>query len=328
MIVVTGANGLLGSYVVRELIQSNMPFIAMRRKSSDIDLLSDVKDSIKWIEGDVTDPDTLIEIFSKATGVIHSAAIVSYQKQDEALIKAINVEGTRNVVNACLVTGIKRLLHVSSVAAIGKEKGQQSIDEKNKWIEGAIVSNYANSKYQAELEVWRGQEEGLSTVIVNPSVILAPTDWDKSSAQLFKYAWQERPFFTDGSFSAVDVRDVASAIVKLYNSNIEAERFILTSASISYRDFFATAASYFGKKPPSIRVSRNLMKMAAKLEALRCFLTGSKPLITKETAQLAGKSFTYSNNKAKKALGLEFQSIESTISWCCGEYRQKISLKK
>lgn len=328
MIVVTGANGLLGSYVVRKLIEANTPFVAMRRKHSDITSLSDVSDSIQWVEGDVTDPDALIEIFSKATGVIHTAAVVSYHKQDEEIIKSINVEGTRNVVNACIATGIKRLLHVSSVAAIGKEKGQQLIDESSKWIEGAVVSNYAASKYQAELEVWRGQEEGLCTVIVNPSVILAPTDWEKSSAQLFKYAWQQRPFFTEGSFSAVDVRDVATAIVKLYSSSIEAERFILTGETISYFDFFTKAANQFGKKPPSIRVNRNLVQIAARLEAIRSVLTGSRPLITKETAQLAGKNFTYSNTKVKKAIGLEFQSIESTISWCCGEYRQKISLKK
>jgi dihydroflavonol-4-reductase len=328
MIVVTGANGLLGSFLVRKLIDANMPFMAMRRKSSDISLLADVNDAIQWVEGDVTDPDALTEIFSKATGVIHAAAVVSYHKQDEEIIKSINVEGTRNVVNACLATGIKRLLHVSSVAAVGKEKGQTLIDETSKWIEGSIVSNYANSKYQAELEVWRGQEEGLCTVIVNPSVILAPTDWDRSSAQLFKYAWQERSFYTDGSFSAVDVRDVVTAIIQLYTSSIEAERFIITAEPITYLDFFTKAAANFEKKPPSIRVNRSLIQMAARLEALRSFLTGSRPLITKETAQLAGKNFTYSNDKVKKALGLEFQSIENTISWCCAEYRQKISLKK
>ncbi|GCC51990.1 epimerase [Chryseotalea sanaruensis] len=328
MIVVTGANGLLGSYVVRRLVEAKIPFVAMRRESSDISSLADINNIIQWVEGDITDPDSLIEIFSKATGVIHTAAVVSYHKQDGEIVKSINVEGTRNVVNACLITGIKRLLHVSSVAAIGKEKGQVYIDETSKWIEGAIVSNYATSKYQAELEVWRGQEEGLCTVIVNPSVILAPTDWDKSSAQLFKYAWQERPFFTDGSFSAVDVRDVATAIIKLYNSSIEAERFILTAETISYLDFFTKAANYFGKKPPSIRVNRKLIQFAARFDAFRSFLTRSRPLITKETAHLAGKNFTYSNIKVKKALGLEFQSIENTISWCCGEYRQKISLKK
>lgn len=328
MIVITGANGLLGNYIIRKLIELNLPFLAMHRKDSDLSLLADLKNAIQWVEGDVTDPDLLTEVFSKATGVIHAAAVVSYHKKDEEIIKAINVEGTRNVVNACLATGVKRLLHVSSVAAIGKEKGQTVVDETSKWIEGAVVSNYAASKYQAELEVWRGQEEGLSTVIVNPSVILAPSDWNKSSAQLFKYAWQERPFYTSGSFSAVDVRDVATAVVALYNSSVEAERFIIAGESISYLDFFTKAATHFDKKPPSFLVKRNLIKVAARFEAFRSFLTGSRPLITKETAQLAGKNLSYSNAKVKKAISLDFQSIEDTIAWCCGEYMKKISLKK
>ncbi len=328
MIVVTGANGLLGSYVVRRLLASNIPFVALKREESDISCLADVNDKINWIEADVTDPDALFEAFSTATGVIHSAALVSYHQRDADLMKAINVGGTRNVVNACLSAGVKRLLYVSSVAAIGKEKGQKVVDEESKWIEGNLVSNYAESKYQAELEVWRGQEEGLSTVVVNPSVILAPADWNKSSAQLFKYAWQERPFYTDGSFSAVDVRDVAFCIVKLFQSTIEAERFILTNGPISYFDFFSKAAAHFEKRAPGIKVPRPVVQLAARFEALRSLITGSRPLITKETAQLAGRNFTYSNSKIKKVLNIEFQSIESTIAWCCAEYRQKISLKK
>lgn len=328
MIAITGANGLLGSYVVRSLIDAELPFVALKRKNSDLSALADVGDSIQWREADVTDYDSLLEAFSDVTGVIHTAAIVSYRKRDKEKIQAINVEGTRHVVNACLQLGIPRLLHVSSVAALGKERGQTYIDENNKWIEGARVSNYAISKYHAELEVWRGHEEGLKTIMINPSVILAPSDWEKSSSQLFKYAWQQRPFYTDGSFSAVDVRDVASCIVRLYQSPIEAERFILTSDSISYFNFFRLAAENFCKKAPTVRVGKSMLQAAAIVEAVRGFITGSDPLVTTETAQLAGKNFTYSNEKVKKALHVDFQSIENTIKWCCEEYMKKLALKK
>lgn len=328
MIAITGANGLLGSYIVRSLLEAKVPFVALRRKDSDTTALADVMTDIQWREADVTDYDSLTEAFTDVTGVIHAAAIVSYHKRDKEKIKIVNVDGTRHVVNACLQLGVQRLLHVSSVAALGKEKGQTRINENSKWIEGAIVSNYAESKYLAELEVWRGHEEGLKTVIVNPSVILSPTDWNKSSSQLFKYAWQERPFYTDGSFSAVDVRDVASCVVALYQSTIEAERFILTGDSISYLNFFKLAATNFHKKSPTIRVSKSLLQMAAIIETLRGLVTGSDPLVTKETAQLAGRNFTYSNEKVKKALNVDFQSIESTIAWCCEEYMKKIALKK
>lgn len=328
MIAVTGANGLLGSYVVRNLLEKKLPFVALKRKGSDLSALSDVIEKITWRDADVSDFESLTEAFQEVTGVIHAAAIVSYHKKDRDELYRINVEGTAHVVNACLQLGINRLLHVSSVAALGKEKGQLRVDEESKWVEGNIVSSYADSKYKAELEVWRGQEEGLSTLVVNPSVILAPGDWNKSSAQLFKYAWQQRPFYTDGAVSAVDVRDVAECIVRLYVSEIQAERFIITGEQVSYYDFFRKAAHHFQKRPPSIRVSKPLLQVAAFLEAMRGALTGSNPLVTKETAQLAGRSFTYSNEKIKKVLGVEFQSIENSIRWCCEEYMKKIAFKK
>lgn len=327
MIAVTGANGLLGSFVVRKLLQDNIAFVALKRKGSDTSLLQDVNHRITWKESDVLDYVSVLEALEGVTGVIHTAAVVSYHKKDKDLIFAVNVEGTQHVVDACLQVGIKRLLHVSSVAALGKEKGQLIIDESSKWIEGARVSNYAASKYQAELEVWRGQEEGLSTVIVNPSVILAPTDWGKSSAQLFKYAYQQRPFYTEGSLNAVDVRDVATCIVELYKSTVEAERFVLSAGQISYLNFFEKAAKNFSKRPPFIRVAKPLLQMVAIFEAIRSVLTGSNPLVTQETAQLAGKSVVYSNEKVKKVLGVEFQSIESTIEWCCEHYMKKLALK-
>lgn len=328
MIAVTGANGLLGSYVVRELLRENIPFVAIRRANSDLSLVADIANEIKWCEADINDYDSLLDAFKETTGVIHTAAVVSYHKRDKEKILNVNVGGTRNVVNACLQLHVPRLLHVSSVAALGKQKNQKSINETSKWIEGVANTNYATSKYRAELEVWRGQEEGLSTAIVNPSVILAPADWNKSSAQLFKYTWQQRPFYTDGAFSAVDVRDVANGIVKLYQSKIENERFIISAETISYLNFFEQAAKHFQKNIPHIRVSKPLLQIAAFLEAIRAVLTGSTPLVTKETAQLAGKRFTYSNEKIKRALGLKFQSIESTIQWCCGEYMKKLAPKK
>jgi dihydroflavonol-4-reductase len=328
MIAVTGATGLLGSYVVRKLLQDKIPFVALKRTSSDMVLVNDIAAEINWHEADVNDYDSLLAAFSNVTGVIHAAAVVSYHKRDRENLNYVNIVGTANVVNACLQLSIKRLLHVSSVAALGKQKNNQVLDENSKWIDGAINSQYAISKYKAELEVWRGQEEGLQTVIVNPSVILAPTNWNNSSAQLFKYAWQQRPFYTQGSFSAVDVRDVASCIVKLYQSTIEAERFIINSEAITYLKFFQLAAKHFQKKPPTILVGKKLLQVAAIFESIRGLLTGSNPLVTKETAQLAGRAFTYKNEKIKRAIDIDFQSVEDSIGWCCSEYAKKLPIKK
>src|SRR5688572_23589273 len=226
MIAVTGANGLLGSFIVRKLMEQGEPFVALKRKNSDTSLLQDVAHKITWRDADVTDAVSLREAFDQVTHVIHTAATVSFNPRRARQVMEINIEGTRNVVDECLALGIRRLVHISSIGALGVQRGQTRVDENNKWLEGSTNSVYAESKYQAELEVFRGQEEGLSTIIVNPSVILAPANWNKSSAQLFKYVWSEKPFYTEGDINIVDVRDVVNIVHKLLHHSLEGQRFI------------------------------------------------------------------------------------------------------
>src|SRR5690349_14333062 len=206
MIAITGANGLLGSFIVRKLIESKKPFIAIKRTGSDVSLLKDVAHLITWKDAGVTEEDAIQEALQGCTHVIHTAAMVSFNPRLKRKIFNVNINGTRNVVNACLLNNVQRLIHISSVAALGRQKDKSDVDESNKWADSPINSTYGKSKYLAELEVFRGQEEGLSTAIVNPSLILAPADWDKSSAKLFKYVWSQRPYFTEGSMNYVDVR--------------------------------------------------------------------------------------------------------------------------
>jgi nucleoside-diphosphate-sugar epimerase len=327
MIAVTGANGLLGSYIIRNLFKSNTPFVALKRRDSDTALLDDLKEKIIWRDVDITNPISLEEGFADVTGVIHTAAYVSFNPQKAKTIFQINTEGTRNIVNACLLKGIKRLLHVSSVAALGRQKGQTIINEENKWVESSINSFYGQSKYQAELEVFRGQEEGLSTLIVNPSVILGFSNWDKSSAQLFKYAWKERPFYINGSLNYVDAQDVADASIKLFDSPISGERFILSGGSIPFKTFFDKTANAFQRKSPQINVNPTVANLLAAVEGARTWFTGSEPLITRETARLVNTFFQYDNQKVKKAINFNFQSIDSTLQRCCEHYKRKYEIK-
>lgn len=320
MIAVTGANGLAGSYIIRKLHALNIPFIALKRKGSDTSFLNDIQQHITWRDADITDQVSLREAFEGVTGVIHTAAYVSFNPRKRKKVFENNTIGTQNVVNVCLLHNIKRLLHISSVAALGRQKGQVHLNEDNKWVTNGVASNYAESKYKAELEVFRGQEEGLSTVIINPSVILGFSNWDKSSAQLFQYSWKEKPFYIEGSLNYVDVRDVAEIAVKLFHSTIENERFIISAGNISYLDFFTKTAKTFQKKAPSIKVNPGLAKFLARLESVRIRLTGSEPLITIETARLANAFFEYDNQKVKKVLDYQFQSIDNTINWCCQQY--------
>jgi nucleoside-diphosphate-sugar epimerase len=328
MIGVTGANGLLGSFIVRKLIDEGRKFVAFKRRSSNTSLLEDVNDRIEWRDLDLLDPVAMDDSLKEVSSVIHSAALLSFNPRRASLITTVNTEGTRNVVNACLANGIKRLVYVSSVAALGRMKGQTLIDEGSKWVDHASHTPYATSKYYAELEVFRGQEEGLRTVIVNPSVILAPADWRRSSAQLFKYVWDERPFYLEGSLNYVDVRDVVDVTLALLNSGTENERFILNAGSVSYREFFEAVAARFGKKPPRIKLNRNLIKIVAGIEAISARIRQAEPTITPETARLAGTFFHYENKKIKKHLPFEFRTLDNTLDWCCRDYMQKFALKK
>lgn len=324
MIGVTGANGLLGSFIVRRLIDEKAPFIAFRRKTADTALLDDVAAKITWREFDLEDAVSIDEGLQDVTSVIHAAAMVSFNPRQAARITAINTEGTRNLVNACLANDIRRFVYISSVAALGRAKGQAVLSEDNKWVENVVHSPYATSKHHAELEVFRGQQEGLRTVILNPSVILAPADWQKSSAQLFRYVWNERPFYIDGSLNYVDVRDVAGAAWLLHNSGTENERLIVNAGTVSFKVFFDAIAARFGKKPPMIKLNGNLLKIVAGIDALRTTISRTEPIITGETARLAGSHFHYQNHKIKKLLQFEFHTLENTLDWCCDYYvRQK-----
>jgi dihydroflavonol-4-reductase len=327
MIAVTGANGLLGSFIIRKLVEEKVPFVALKRAGSDISLVKDLGPAITWRDADVSDPVALDEAFEKVTHVIHAAGLVSFNPRRATQIFNVNVMGTRNVVNACLAHGVKRLVHISSVAALGRMKGQTLIDEDNKWIDNPTNTIYAESKYLAEAEAFRAHEEGLQVAVVNPSVILAPTDWMKSSSKLFKYAWDEKPYYIDGNLNYVDVRDVAKVVFLLLNNTIDGERFILNAGNITFLNFFTELAARFQTKPPRIRVNGALLPMLARFERVRSALYNSEPLITQETARLAGNHYLYKNDKIRKTLNFEFQSLDETLNWCCEYYLKQFAKK-
>ncbi len=327
MIAVTGANGLLGSFIVRKLLETQTPFVALKRTESDTALLADINPYITWRDADILDPVSLQEALDGITGVIHTAALVSFTPRDSKKLFAVNVDGTKNVIDACLVKGVERVLHVSSVAALGRQKNQSVVTEKNQWIDSSLNTHYGETKYKAELEVFRGQEEGLNTLIVNPSVILARGNWLKSSARLFNYAWKERPFYTGGSFNYVDVRDVTNLIYSLYHSAYSGERFILNGGTVPIKKFFDAAATLFNKKGPGIKVSKSILTVVAGLESARSLIFGTEPLITRETARLADTHFIFDNQKVINAMEYPFRPLEDTLHWCTEFYRKQMELK-
>ncbi|MEM9831731.1 MAG: NAD-dependent epimerase/dehydratase family protein [Bacteroidota bacterium] len=323
MHLVTGATGLIGSFICRALLGAGYTIRALKRKASDMSLVKDIQSEIEWVEGDLLDVASLEKNLEEVNGIIHSAAFISYDSRDEAIMQKINVEGTANMVNAALKQGINHFVHISSVAAVGKKAADDLINETHTINQDDQLTGYARSKWLAELEVWRGIAEGLPAVILNPSLVLGPGDWEKSSTQLFKYIEEENRFYTAGLVNYVDVRDVAEAALQVINPMSTEERYIISAGSVSYKQLFDMMADALGKRPPNIKISAPIVKGLSKLDRVRTLLTRQKPLVTDELAQIARNKHTYSNQKAFETLGIEFRSLNETIQWCSEELFKK-----
>jgi len=272
---------------------------------------------LSWIDGDINDVLSLEEAFSGVKQVYHCAAMISFQAKDQEQMMHVNVDGTANVVNAALMKGVKKLCYISSIAAIGRTKSGQLIDEKTHWDESPNNSNYAISKHKAEMEVWRGIEEGLSAVIVNPGVIMGVGDWNKGSVNMLKMVAKGLPFYSTGVNGYVDVEDVAKASILLMDKELFAQRYILISENISVKDFFETAAKELGKKAPYLKVNKFLAEIAWRVMALKKILTGKQANITKETARASLNQYFYNNQKVKEAIQFDFKPVKQTIAEAC-----------
>lgn len=326
MVFITGANGLLGSFVCRKLLEAGYKIKALKRVDSNLHLIEDIKDQIEWVEGDILDLVGIEKHLKNITAVVHCAALVSYDKKNKQILYKTNVEGTANIVNACIHTGITKMVYVSSVVTIGKKRHQYESIENTQWNGTEQVSEYARTKYLAELEVWRGAAEGLQPVIVNPSVILGPGDWKKSSTKIFKYILDENPFYTTGHINYVDVRDVAEITVHLLNKNIHNERFIINADSISYKDLFTKIAASFKKQPPWINVPPVLVKLTIYLDKWISLLLRKDAMTVDDLSGVANNRHTYNSVKVRKFLNFNFRKIDDTINWSCEELIKKIEI--
>ena len=322
-IFITGASGLLGSFICRKLLEEEYQVRALRRANSNLALVSDIEDQIEWVEGDILDTVALEQQLAGVSGVIHCAALVSYDSRDEARMLKVNVEGTANLVNACLGKKLDYFLHVSSVAAIGKSKEASLIDENQPVNPEAYATAYARSKHLAELEVWRGISEGLPAAIINPSLILGPGQWNQSSTKIFKYIWDENRFYIDGTANYVDVRDVATVALRLLKQRVTGERYIISAGSTSYRALFDVIAQTFDKQPPATRAKPGFIRVASVLDGIKARVTGQPPLITNELRQIAKATHTYDSTKVQQATSITFNPLMHTVRWCCHELAKK-----
>ena len=326
MIFVTGGTGLVGSHILLRLAKEGMPFKALKRETSSPQICENVfsyyaaKDlfvKINWVIGDVNDIPALGKAMEGCSKVLHCAGMISFHPTEVELMRKVNIEGTANVVNVAISKGIKKLGYISSIAALGRNSTVGIVDEECYFKATKLDSNYAFSKYYAEQEVWRASQEGLDVVMVNPSVILGPGDWTKGSSQIFQKIYSGLKFYTIGSTGYVDVMDVANSLVDLLLSSVKNERFIVNGANLKYRDCFDRIAVTFGKPKASIKVTSFLKKIAWRFEAIRSFITSTTPLLTRETANSAMTTGSYSTEKIKKEIDFQFTPIEQTIKKYC-----------
>ncbi|MEQ8517820.1 MAG: NAD-dependent epimerase/dehydratase family protein [Cytophagales bacterium] len=322
---ITGATGLLGSFILRDLLKHNYAVKALCRSNSNFNLVDDIKEEVEWYEGDMCDYLSMEKAISDCNIVIHSAAVVSYDKKDKENMISINVNGTRNLVDLSNEKKVDHFIQISSIAAIGRPKTQFELDEATKWEESPNNSVYAKSKFYSEIEVWRAIEEGLKGVILNPGFILGPGDPQKSSTQLFNYVWKKSKFYTVGNLNYVDVRDVSDAVINVLKKQISGDRYIICGGTIRFKDLFQKIAKNWNVHAPGIKISKSLSNVIWRLEAIRTFVFGGKPIITKDSANSANSQYVLKSDKSKKDLGIEYRSLDDTIHWICPKLAPKLS---
>jgi len=335
MILVTGGTGLLGSHLLYELTRSGKKIRAIKRETSDTGMTrkifsyytagpDNLLNHIQWIDADLLDPGTIEDALEGIEEVYHCGAIVSFFSKDHKAMLAVNIKGTENLVNLSIDKGIRKFCYVSSVSTLGRADHPGLIDEQTHWIPSRKNSVYSVSKYGAEREVWRGMEEGLNAVIIQPSVILGPGFW-KGNSGLFRLVWNGLRFYTRGVNGYVDVFDTVRSMTGVMEKELFGQRFIVSSENLTYQELFTLIARHLGKPAPSIHVPPFLSGIAWRVEAIRSFLTGSLPEVTKEMAYTASQKYFYSSECIRKTLGFEFKPVEESIRGICELFRKEVT---
>ncbi len=321
-ILITGGTGVLGIYIVEALLADGFTDIEVFSRSGSRSSLPFASNSnVTFTKGDVAALHPLTEAIERSDYVIHAAAVVSFHPKRFDLMHTVNVEGTANVVNIALESNVKKVIHISSIAAIGRSEKSGVISENTSWGNSKYNSYYGITKYLAEQEVWRAHHEGLNMAIINPSLIMGGKAWGQSSLQIFKKVYDGLPYFTTGSTGIVDVQDVAKMALSLLKSDINGERYIASGGNISYKDLFQKMAFYMDRKAPKKPAPKWLMSIFWRMEKVRSFLTGNEPIITRETVRSTSHLSSYDNQKSIDLGWGEYAELDEILERYCVEYK-------
>lgn len=323
MILVTGASGFLGQHLVRRLAEENVSVRALYHNNKPSKELCQLP-NISWAKCDLLDIFEVEEVFKNITEVYHCAAKVSFESEDKFQIQKVNADSTANVVNTALEYNIRKLVHVSSIATLGRANVDKALNEDSFWEESKNNTAYARSKYLSEMEVWRAMAEGLHAAIINPAIILGAGNWNEGSARLMKVADSEFPFYTEGINGWVDVEDVVRAMIGLMKSDINEERFILSEGNHSYKEIFTLMANALGKKAPHIKAAKWSIDLLWRWNRVKKLATGKSGTITKETARTAQVKCYYDNRKFLNAFPeFQYTPIKNCIDEMAKAYKMR-----
>ena len=325
---VTGGTGLIGSHLLHRLVSSGQKVKALKRKTSNLKQVKktfsyysenaeELFRQIEWVNGDILDFYGLEKLLKGVDEVYHCAAIVSFNPKERTQMIRNNVDGTANLVNASLENGVKKFCHVSSVAALGKAENGYLVDETTNWVPAKRNSGYSESKFFSETEIWRGIEEGLDAVIVNPSIVLGPGNWNSGSPQIFKTLWDGMKFYTRGITGYVDVNDVVDAIVQLMDDEnfhkYKNQRFLLSAENWSYQNVFSQIADAFEKPRPKYHASPFLLAFVWRAAAFYGLISGNPSAITRETASSSASIRKFDGSKITQELDFKYRPVSESI---------------
>ncbi|MDG3582677.1 NAD-dependent epimerase/dehydratase family protein [Galbibacter pacificus] len=322
MILVTGGTGLIGAHLLLELSLKEDGIRAIYRNKTKIDAVKTFFnkegairrfEKIEWVEADITDIPALQNAFIGIEKVYHCAGLISFDPKDYHLLRKTNIEGTSNMVNLCIAHNVHKLCYLSSIATLGNKIDNKTVDEDVYWNPEAENNVYAITKYGAEMQAWRGTQEGLPTVILNPGVVFGEGFQEAPSSGFFKKVQKGLSFYPPGGTGFVDVKNVVEALVSGMDTPICNERFILVGENATYQDVLLKIALALNKKPPHKKIKPWQLALFWRLDWFLSFFPGRKRKLTRNAAHALLSQTLYSNDKAKKKLNLQFTPLETTI---------------
>lgn len=331
MILVTGATGTLGAHLLYQLLQSNDKIVALKRENSNTDNVKTIFsfytnepeklfEKIEWRNADISNYIELKDAFENITKVFHCAGYVSFKNKKQNLYAEVNTTGTANIVNLSLEFNIEKLCHVSSIATIGTNN-KIIHTEKDDFNPEQAKTFYSLTKYYGELEVWRGIEEGLNAVIVNPSVIIAPYLLDDKVVKFLKFfAKKGIKYFTLGKKSYIDVNDLAHIMIFLMESEIKNNRFIVSAGDLSFKDIIDIFNRNLNKPESKKQLRKSTFRT---LNFLNNITSLGNPVINKNIIRYALFDEIYSAEKLKKNVNFEFKSLEKSFTDIIKIYQSK-----